>query len=89
MKRLIASLMISISSAAADDTSKLLMTEGQWEVKGDITMQSSNGTKQTSPAPSLTLCLTNASPVPLAIEGGADVNVSMKLTGKYLGACPK
>jgi hypothetical protein len=50
MRQIIVVLMIFVSSAAADTANKLSMIEGEWEVTGNITMQSSNGAKQTGPA---------------------------------------
>jgi hypothetical protein len=138
-------LMLIASPAAADDTSKLTMTEGQWEIAGDVTMESGNGMKQSSPAQPSKLCLSKKAPVPVdlksdsssmkcstkhtvtandvawtttcqgansssegsgtvtyagktfagtsestvKIKGSANVKISMKLSGKYLGACPK
>jgi hypothetical protein len=138
-------LMLIASPATADGTSKLAMTEGQWEIAGDITMESGNGMKQDGAAQPTKLCLSKKAPVPfdpksespsmkcstkhtvtandvawtttcqgtssssqgsgtvtyagktfagssastVKIKGGANVKISMKLSGKYLGACPK
>ena len=145
MKRTLAILILIASPALADDTKKLAMTEGQWEIAADVTMSSGNGMEQSGPAQPTKLCLTRKSPVPVdpksdpkgvtctkkhtvtandvawtasckgtsstsegtgtvtyadktftgssettvKIKGGADIKVSMKMTGKYLGACPK
>jgi hypothetical protein len=145
MKRTMAILMLIVSPAAADGTSKLALTEGQWEIAGDVTMESGNGMKQDGPAQPSKLCLSKRSPVPVdaksppkgmtcttkhtvtanevawttacqgtsssstgtgtvtydgktfagtsesvvKIKGGTDVKISMKMNGKYLGACPK
>jgi hypothetical protein len=144
MKRTLVILLWIASPAAADDTSKLAMTEGQWEISGDVTMESGNGMKQEAPAQPSKLCLRKKAPVPadskppqgmkcstkhtvtandvawtttcqgtssssegtgtvtyagktfagtsastVKIKGGSNVKISMKLNGKYLGACPK
>jgi hypothetical protein len=145
MKRTMAIVLLIASSAAADGTGKLAMTDGQWEIAGDVTMESGNGMQQSAPAQPSKLCLSKKAPVPVdpksesasmkcstkhtvtandvawtstckgansssqgggtvtyadktfagksattvKIKGGADVKISMTLTGKYLGACPK
>jgi Protein of unknown function (DUF3617) len=145
MKRTLTILILIASPALADDSKKLAMTEGQWEIAADVTMESGNGMSQSSPAQPAKLCLTKKSPVPIdpkgdpkgmtctkkhtvtandvawtascqgksssstgtgsvtyadktfagssattvKIKGGAEIKISMKMTGKYLGACPR
>jgi hypothetical protein len=145
MKRTLAILILIASPALADDTKKLAMTEGQWEIAADVTMESGNGMQQSGPAQPVKLCLTKKSPVPLdpkgdpkgvtctkkhtvtnndvawtasckgtastsegtgtvtyadktfsgssqstvKIKGGNDIKITTKMSGKYLGACPK
>jgi hypothetical protein len=145
MKRTLAILILIASPALADDTKKLAMTEGQWEIAADITMEGRGGVQQSGPAQPMKLCLSKKSPVPVdakdgpkgmtctkkhtvtandvtwtascqgksssstgtgtvtyadktfagssestvKIKGGADIKISMKMTGKYLGACPR
>ena len=138
-------LILLAAPAAADDAKKLAMTEGQWEVAGDVSMETATGLSQTGPAQPVKLCLSRKAPVPVdpkgdpkgmtckkkhtvtandvawtatckgtssssegtgtvtyagttftgsseatvKIKGGTDMKISMKLTGKYLGTCPK
>lgn len=138
-------LILLAAPAAADNAKKLAMTEGQWEVAGDVSMENPNGLSQAGPAQPVKLCLTRKAPVPIdpkgdpkgmactkkhtvtandvawtatcqgkssssqgtgtvtyagttftgsseatvKMKGSADVKISMKLSGKYLGACPK
>ena len=145
MKRTMAILILIASPALADDTKKLAITEGQWEVAGDVTMESRGGVSQSAPAQPVKLCLTRKSPVPIdpksdpkgmtctkkhtvaandvswtatckgtssssegtgrityadktfsgssettvKINSGSDIKVTMKMTGPYLGACPR
>jgi hypothetical protein len=144
MKRAMAILILIASPALADDTKKLAMTEGQWEIAAEVTMESRGGLSQSGPAQPVKLCLTRKSPVPVdpkgapgmtctkkhtitasdvswtatckgtssasegtgtvtyadktftgssestvKIKGGADIKITMKMTGKYLGACPR
>ncbi|HSR96358.1 MAG TPA: DUF3617 family protein [Kofleriaceae bacterium] len=145
MKRILAILILLASPALADDTKKLAMTEGQWEIAGEVKMESGNGMEQSGPAQPVKLCLTRKAPVPVdpkgdpkgmtctkkhtvtandvawtasckgtastsegtgtvtyadktfsgssqstvKIKGGADIKISMKMSGKYLGACPR
>jgi hypothetical protein len=143
MKRTLV-VLLWIASPAAADTSKLAMTEGQWEISGDVKMESGNGMMQEAPAQPSKLCVSRKAPVPVdpkppqgmkcstkhtvtasdvawtttcqgsssssegtgtvtyagktfagtsestvKIKGGSNVKISMKLSGKYLGACPK
>jgi hypothetical protein len=143
MKRTLV-VLLWIASPAAADTSKLAMTEGQWEISGDVKMESGNGMQQEAPAQPSKLCLSKKAPVPVdpkspqgmkcstkhtvtandvawtttcqgnssssegtgtvtyaaktfagtsestvKIKGGANIKISMKLSGKYLGACRK
>ena len=145
MKRTLAILILIASPAVADDAKKLAMTEGQWEIAADVTMEGRGGVQQSGPAQPMKLCLTRKSPVPVdpksdpkgmkctqkhtvtandvawtascqgtsssstgtgtvtyadktfsgssestvKLKGSADIKISMKMSGKYLGACPK
>jgi|ERR1043165_1562592 Tfp pilus assembly protein FimT len=145
MKRTLAILILIASPALADDTKRLAITEGQWEITADVKMTSGNAMEQSGPAQPMKLCLTKKSPVPVdpkgepkgvtctkkhtvtgndvawtasckgtastsegtgtvtyadktfsgssestvKMKGSSEIKVSMKLSGKYLGACPK
>jgi hypothetical protein len=145
MKRILAILILIASPALADDTKKLSMTEGQWEISGDVTMEGGGGVQQSGPAQPMKLCLTRKSPVPVdpkgdpkgmtctkkhtvtasdvawtascqgksssssgtgtvtyadktfsgssestvKIKAGGEIKISMKMSGKYLGPCPR
>lgn len=80
MKRTLVILLWIASPAAADDTSKLAMTEGQWEISGDVTMESGNGMKQEAPAQPSKLCLRKKAPVPVDPKPPQGMKCSTKHT---------
>ena len=88
MMRTLAILILIASPVLADDTKKHTVTANDvaWTASCEGKSSSSTGTGTVTYADKT---FSGSSEATVKIKGGTDIKISMKITGKYLGACPK